>query len=62
MSITERPSKNRIYMSFLCPNIWKTHPIFVARIYQLIAELFNMPLRQLAAHLAENIKNLYHLQ
>ncbi|CAF4391677.1 unnamed protein product, partial [Rotaria socialis] len=28
------------------PNIWESHPIFVGRVYQLIAELFDIPLRQ----------------
>ncbi|CAF3366287.1 unnamed protein product [Rotaria socialis] len=28
------------------PNIWESHPIFVGRVYQLIAELFDIPLRR----------------
>ncbi|CAF1406334.1 unnamed protein product [Rotaria sordida] len=44
-----------------CPNIWESHPIFVGRVYQLIAKLFDTPLRQIANQLLENIETFYHL-
>ncbi|CAF3822359.1 unnamed protein product, partial [Rotaria magnacalcarata] len=41
------------------PNIWESHPLFVGRVYQLIAELFDIPLREASNQLLKNFETFH---
>ncbi|CAM4980094.1 unnamed protein product [Rotaria socialis] len=44
-----------------CPNVWRTHPVFVAPVYNFIAELYGLSIEETSKQLVNNIQRFFNL-
>ncbi|UJR18398.1 hypothetical protein I4U23_005302 [Adineta vaga] len=45
-----------------CPNVWDTHPVFVAKVYEYVAQMFKLSISQTTQQIINNMEKFYNLK